>query len=141
MAKVYRLTDRIKLKVDDIEVTIGPLSIHQKTEVEAASSASGLLKAALTAMKYAIKDISGLEDADGNKYELAREEDGSLSEETLNDLFNLSSSYKLSAISLQLLNSIPDEFMDINTGKKLDGVEFIVDKDQKGKKKTVVSDF
>lgn len=141
MTKVYRLSDRIKLKVDDIEVVIGPLSIHQKTEVEAASSASGLLKAALTSMKYAIKDIKGLVDADGNPYELAKEEDGSLSEDTLNDLFNLPMSYKLSAISLQLLNSIPDEFLDVNTGKKLEGVEFIIDKDQKGKKKEVVSGF
>ena len=141
MAKVYRLSDRIRLKVDDIEVVIGPLSIHQKSEVEAVSSASGLLKATLVAMKYAIKDVKGLVDMNNQPYELKRNEDGSLSDESLDDLFNLEMSFKLSSIALQLINTIPSEFVDINTGKKLEGVEFILDKGQDEKKSKVVPGF
>ena len=139
MAKIYRLSDRIKLKVDDLEVTIGPLSIHQKAAVEGVASSSSLIKASIEAMKYAIKDIKGLTDKDGKPYSLQRDEAGDLTEDTLNDLFNLENSYKLVAISLNLVNSIPDEFIDVNTGKPLEGVEFVVDGDKKGKKKKVAS--
>jgi len=135
MAKIYRLSDRIKLNVDDLEVTIGPLSIHQKACVEEVAASSSLIKASIEAMKYAIKDIKGLSDKDGNEYELQRDENGDLSEETLNDLFNLENSYKLVAISLNLVNSIPDEFIDVNTGQPLEGVEFVIEGEKKGKKK------
>ena len=138
MAKIYRLSDRINLKVDDLEIVIGPLSIHQKASVEEVNASSGLIKASIEAMKYAIKDIKGLQDSEGNDYELQREEDGSLAEETLNDLFNLENSYKLIAISLNLLNNVPDEFIDVNTGRPLEGVEFIVDKKAKPEKKNKV---
>jgi hypothetical protein len=139
MAKIYRMSDRIKLKVDDLEVTIGPLSIHQKASVEEIASSASLIKASLEAMKYAIKDIKGLEDKDGKEYKIERDEEGYLTEDALNDIFNLENSYKLVAISLNLVNSIPDEFIDVNTGKPIEGVEFVIDEGKKGKKKKVVS--
>lgn len=140
MAKIYRMSDRIKLKVDDITVIIGPLSIHQKASIEEVATSSGLLKATMEAMRYAIKDIQGLSDSDGNEYKPKRDDSGYLTEEALDDIFNLEYSYKLSAICLNLLNNIPDEFMDPNTGKKLEGVEFIIDKESKsGKKQVAVS--
>lgn len=140
MAKIYRLSDRVKLKVDDLEVMIGPLSIHQKSAIEEAAKSSGLLKASLLAMKFGIKDVSGLVDKDGKSYEIKRDEQGNIADEVLEDLFNIENSYKLIAISLNLLNSIPSEFIDVNTGKKLEGVEFVQDKkESEGKKKKVVA--
>lgn len=140
MAKIYRLSDRIKLKVDDLVVTIGPLSIHQKSSVEGLASSAGVLKASLLAMKYGIEDISGLIDKDGLEYKLPLDENGNLTDEAIDDLFNMESSYKLVAIALNLINNIPNEFIDINTGKKLEGVEFIVEnKDSSEKKIQVVS--
>lgn len=133
------MSDRIRLKIDDLEVTIGPLSIHQKAAVEEVSASSGLLKATMEAMKYAIKDIKGLTAPDGTAYELQRDDEGHLTEDALNDLFNLEQSYRLSSVCLNLINNIPDEFVDLNTGKKLEGVEFIVDKEKKGKKSKAVS--
>lgn len=134
MAKIYRMSDRIRLKIDDIEVVIGPLSIHQKAAIEEVSASSGLLKATMEAMRYAIKDVNGLKTADGSNYQLQRDDEGYISEESLNDLFNIEQSYRLSTVCLNLINNIPDEFVDLNTGKKLEGVEFVVDKDAKGKK-------
>lgn len=139
MAKIYRLSDRINLKIDDLTVTIGPLSIHQKQAVEEANASSGLLKATMEAMKYGIKDIRGLTTADGGEYTLERDENGDITEGCLNDLFNIEQSYRLSAVCLNLINNIPDEFIDLNTGKKLEGVDFVVDKESKGKKQKAVS--
>jgi len=139
MAKIYRMSDRIPVKIHDLKVVIGPLDIHQKMSVEEAAASSGLLKATIQAMKYAIKDIEGLIDKDGNEYELNRDPDGSLTDECLNDLFNIEHSYALSSVCLNLLTNIPDEFMDPNTGEKLDGVEFVVDKGGKGKKPKATS--
>lgn len=139
MAKIYRMSDRIKLKIDDLVVTIGPLSIHQKAAVEEVSASSGLLKATMEAMKYAIKDIEGLTTADGSPYSLERDDDGNLTEGCLDDLFNIEQSYRISSVCLNLINNIPDEFIDLNTGKKLEGVEFVVDKESKRKKRKAVS--
>lgn len=142
MAKIYRLTDRIKVKVDDIIITISPLSIQQKSEVEAEGASGGsaaLLKASLKALKYAIKDIEGLENAEGSAYKLEFDPDGSLSDACLDDLFNVQQSLKLITIALNLVNNIPDEFYDPVTGVPLDGVSFVKSKEPARKKSKVVS--
>lgn len=133
------MSDRIRLKIDDLEVVIGPLSIHQKASVEEVSASSGLLKATMEAMKYAIKDVKGLTTESGEPYTLERDDSGYLTEGCLDDLFNIEQSYRLSTVCLNLINNIPDEFIDLNTGKKLEGVEFIVDAESKGKKQKAVS--
>lgn len=140
MAKIYRLSDRIKLKIDDLIVIISPLSIHQKASVEEVASSAGLIKGTIEAIRYSVKDISGLKDSEGNDYELQYDENGNLSDESLNDLFNIEQSFKLSAVALNLVNSVPEVFSDPNTGKPLQGVEFIQSEEKAPrKKKRVVS--
>jgi len=138
MSKIYRMSDRIRLKVDDLEIKIAPLSIHQKAEVEEAASkgtSSALLKATTSAISYALRDVKGLVDASGNPYELEWDESGKLTEDCISELFNLKASEKLSTIALSLINGIPDEFTSPITGEKLEGVEFIVEgKPSTGKK-------
>ncbi len=88
MAKIYRLSDKIRLAVDDLTITISPLSIHQKAAIEDAArdgSAKGLMQASALAIKYAVKSIDGLEDSDGKPYGLNFDEDGTLSEDIVND--------------------------------------------------------
>jgi len=138
MAKIYRTTDRISLKVDDLTITVSPLSIHQKTAVEELASnggSSSAIKAAVCAMKFAIKSVSGLEGPDGSPYQLEFDTDGTLADSVVDDLFNTKTSFKLMSICLNLINSIPDEFYDPNTGKRLEGVEFIADKEKPSRKK------
>lgn len=142
MAKIYRVTDRIPVKVDDIVVTISPLTIQQKSEVEAIGASGGsaaLLNASLKALKYAIKDISGLENADGSGYKLEFDPDGSLSDACLDDIYNIQQSLKLITISLNLVNNIPDEFYDPVTGVPLEGVSFVKGKNVTRKKQKVAS--
>ena len=130
MAKIYRTTDRIPLKVGELKITISPLSIHQKAAVEDAvdGSSSGFLKAATRAIKFAVKSVEGLEDSSGDGYNLEFDMNGELTDACVDDLFNIEESPKLAAIALNLINNIPDQFYDATTGLPLEGVEFITDK-------------
>lgn len=123
MARIYRTTDRIKLKIDDIIVTISPLSASQKAEINtyhmdfAKGNIESATNAVVTAMKYAIKDIEGVEDADGKPYEL--EFDGDyLSDDCVSDLLNLELNGKLQTVACSLANGVPNDF-------DLEGVEFV----------------
>jgi hypothetical protein len=127
-----------------MEVVVSPLTIHQKASVEEAAQGGGssnLLKAALRALKYSVKSVSGLELQDGSQYELQFDEDGTLKDSCIDDLLNIQQSTKLISVALNLVNSVPEKFYDLSTGKVLDGVSFIQDKDRapKAKKSKVVS--
>lgn len=133
MSKIYRISDRIRLKVDDIEVAISPLSFNQKMNVQAevlkGDSMSAMRGAAL-AIKYALKEISGLKCSDGDQYELEFSDDV-LSDRCLDDLFNLRVSEKLALVSLNLLQGVPDEFVDPNSGQAIEGVSMVEEASEK----------
>ena len=135
MAKIYKISDRIKVKVGGLTVKIGPLTFDQKAEIQALATSGDFkksLQSAKLSVKYSVKDIDGLEDAEGNKYELSTDEEG-LSEDCLNELFNLEESEKLSMMSLGLLQGIPKQFTNPFTGEPLEGVKIV--KESAGKKK------
>lgn len=138
MARIYRTTDRIQVKIDDITVTISPLTYEQKAEINSlmAGYVNGDIKAVTkgmaTAVKYAVKSVDGLEDADGEPYQVEAEESG-LSDDCVNDLLNLEMTEKLTNVCLTLLHGAPTEFVD-NDGKPLKGVE-IVNKGKSTKKR------
>lgn len=128
MAKIYRTTDRIKVDVEGLELTLRPLSIHQKMLIDESSSKSGdraLLKAALNSVKYSLVDLKGAEDTSGNPYVLEFDSDGGLTESCLDDLFNMPISVKLTAVCLNLLNGVSDDFVDPTTGNQIAGVKVL----------------
>lgn len=131
MAKIYRKSDRIKLKIGEVTVDVAPLSFHEKTEIQMAIHESaksgdtmGIIKAAFLCVKYAVKGISGVENADGSSYEVQMEND-ILTDECVNDLFSLEESDKLSMVCLNLLQGKYDEFKDPNTGERIKGVSLL----------------
>lgn len=136
MATIYRTSDRIKVKIDDIVLTLAPLNYHQKSRVQnliLEKGQMGALDSTKLAVKYALKDIEGVETLDGAKYKLEFGEDG-LSDECLDDLFNLEQTMKLSSICMSLLNGVPKEFIDPMTNKPMEGVSYYKEKKGKGKK-------
>lgn len=139
MAKIYPMDEKIRLAVDDLEIAITPLSLSQKAEItDIAGSqldAKSLMLASAKAVQYALKDIKGLKKPNGNEYRLKLDERGYVDESAIDDLFNIKVSDKLSAVCLSLLNNIPDEFYDVATGQKLEGVEFITEEKPSRKKK------
>ncbi len=139
MMKILKNTDRVKIDIGDVTISISPLSFNQKTEIqkymiEAASGKieSGM-KGAKLAIQYAVKSIDGVEDVDGNKYELELDND-ILTDECIEELLNSEINNELSLICINLLSGIPKEFIDPATNKPLEGVSIKKQKPKKNKK-------
>jgi uncharacterized protein YfkK (UPF0435 family) len=130
MARIYRKTDRIAVKIDDISIKLAPLSIHQKVEIQNAmvlgrinGDLSEQMRGIALSLKYSVKGVEGLQDSDGNPYQLKFEGEN-LSDESVDDLMNIEISKKLTLVCAGILNGIPDEFSD-QYGNKIEGVELI----------------
>jgi hypothetical protein len=131
MARIYRTTDKIPVKIDDILIKISPLTVDHKAEIQSIlltaqlkKDVAGLIKGNKLAMKYAVKSMEGVEDSDGNAYKLEFDENNNLTDQCLDDLFNLEVTNKIVMVCANLLKKIPDEFTDTD-GNKLEGVEII----------------
>jgi hypothetical protein len=133
MAKIMKMSDRIKLKIGEIEVVIAPLSFSRKQDFASCTKIVGgkeeydLGKAQYLYMKYSIKDIKGLENYDGSKYELqfSDESKSELTDECVDELMNIEIKQTLMNAMWQLLNGI-QELKDPMTGEKLEGVNLEV---------------
>lgn len=131
MARIYRRSDRIKVKIDDIQVELAPLSVDQKAEIQqlmftgrTRGDIQSATKGMQLSLKYAVKSVSGVEDSDGNAYALSFDDQGNLQDSCVDDLLNLEVTEKLSLCCATLARGIPAEFTD-NFGKKLEGVEIV----------------
>jgi hypothetical protein len=136
MAKIYRATDVIPLNIDGLVVNISPLTFEQKMNIQAELLKGGsqsAMQAAALAVKYAVKSVKGVENLDGSEY-LVKLENNRLTDESWDDLQNIEQAQKLITVCLNLINGIPKEFVDPNTGKPITGVS-IVKEQNKGKKK------
>jgi len=138
--KIFRSTDRLEVKIDDVTVFLAPLTFEQKSEVHGlmlkaseGDTQAGLLGARL-AVKYAVKDIKGVEDYEGNTYKLDLK-DNVLSEECLQDLVNSEISEKLQITSCTLLTGIPTKILDPITNLPIEGVKIIKNSKRVQKKK------
>lgn len=130
MAKIYRTTDRIKVKIGEIVVTIAPLSLHDKTEATKliASGTSrkdyGVTHEGLIyLLKCALKDVSGFETSDNQPYKL-QFEDGKVTDDCISDLFNHEVHEKLVMLCTSLVRGISNKLVD-HEGKEIEGVEFL----------------
>lgn len=122
--KIYKTSDRIKVKIDDISIKIAPLSYETKCEIQANlinGDTLGIVKAAKLSIQHGVKEIEGVENADGSAYEL-QFENGALTEECVDDLLNIDQDNKLSFVCTKLLEGIPTSFVDPQTGKKIEGI-------------------
>lgn len=130
MAKILRRSDRLTVKIDDVTVKLAPLSIHQKVEIQTAmhngrskADLGELTRGVVLSLRYGVKGIDGVQDADGNAYALAFEGDA-LTEQCADDLMNLEITQKLSMVCAGMLNGIPSDFTDLY-GNPIDGVELV----------------
>lgn len=131
MAKILKLSDRIPVTIEDVTLKLAPLCYQHKMEIQqymieaATGNMQSAMKGAALAIKYSVKDITGVEDYSGNKFELSFEENGSLSEECVDNLLNLSLNNKMIAVCASLLNGLPEEEMKHPvTGEKMEGITF-----------------
>lgn len=133
MARIYKVTDRITVKIHDITIEISPLTFEQKSVCQALIIGGDHMKAAFYALQSSLKSIKGIENADGSNYELAMQ-DGKVTAECVDDLLNLSESTEMQFVALSLLQGVPKEFVDPSTGKPMKGVSFVNEPVKKSKK-------
>lgn len=130
MARIYRRTDRIVVKIDDITVKLAPLTLHQKTEIQQTMIKSRTsmdireaTRGIALSIQCSLKGLEGVEDMDGNPYKLQFEDD-LLTEACVDDLMNLELTKKLTMVCASMVNGIPKEFAD-NNGVPIEGVEIV----------------
>lgn len=127
MARIYKCTDKIPLKIHDLKVKISPLTFDQKNTCQGMIMSGNQMSAAFHALQCSLKELDGIENGDGSKYELEFE-DGIVAKACMDDLLNLSESQDMQLVAISLINGIPKEFNNPVTGGKLEGVEFIKEK-------------
>lgn len=127
MARIYKCTDKIPVKIHDLSVKISPLTFEQKSLCQSLILTGKQMDAAFYALQCSLKELSGVENADGSEYKL-QIEDGIISKDCMNDLLNLEESSDMQLVAISLLNGIPKEFTNPITGGKLEGVEFLKEK-------------
>lgn len=129
--KIYRLSDRVSVKIGELVFKLAPLSFTQKAEIldckkiVAGEEILDRIGATKLAIKYSLKDVEGLEDIDGNKYELDKDDSGNLSDSCIDELLNVEVAPSLITTCFNFLNGVPSHIVDPETGKKLKGVEII----------------
>lgn len=122
MAKIVRPRDKIKLKLDDIVLVFSPLTVDQKADIQEdlvpgqmkmdrRKTLSGVRKF----LKCSLKEVQGVECLDGSPYKLVFV-DGHVSDECVDDLYNLSISTKLEQICTSLSLGVRDN---------IEGVELV----------------
>lgn len=128
---IYRNTDRIKVKIGELVFMLAPLSFEQKSEISALSSkieqgelvTNGML-VYYKSIQFSLKDIEGLVDSDGNKYELQFNERG-ITTECMDELFNMEFSHQLMVSAYNMVAQIPTKIIDPATGQEMEGVEIV----------------
>jgi hypothetical protein len=130
MAKIYKRSDRIKVNIGDVTVVIAPLSVHDKTEAQRIIANGSInqdyaltQQGLILLLKCSVKEIIGLEDSNGEPYKLQFEGDR-LTDDCIDDLFNIQLHEKLIMICTSLVRGIPSEFKD-EKGNKIEGVEIV----------------
>jgi hypothetical protein len=130
MARIYKRTDRIAVRIDDIIVKLAPLTVDQKTEIQMLMSKGAINRdvkamsdASALAVQYGVKGVEGLQDSDGNEYKLEFDGDR-LKQSCVDDLLNLELKEKLTLVCSSMVNGVPTQFTD-EEKKAIEGVEIV----------------
>lgn len=120
--KIFKTTDKIPFSIGDVKIWISPMSFGHKVEIQSTTKLKGGVevsdgfKVALLTLKYSVKEIEGVSNADGTPYQLEFEEDGkSLTDDCVNELFQLEHSPKV----IRACNS----FHEAQTNEAIKGLE------------------
>lgn len=112
---IVRMSDRVPVKVGGIKFWVSPLSVAQKAALlefkiqKGGEEVIDTTKRMFHAIKYAVKGAEGLKRPDDSDYSLEFDEDGTLKDETVEELFNLSQSGKLSVFCYGLMNGFKQD--------------------------------
>lgn len=128
--KVFKTSDRIPVKIGDAVFYLAPMSQEQKLDLmtcmskEGSSQIDNLTKTSFLVMKYTIKDVKGIEYADGSPYKLEMDDKG-LTDACISELMNTEISINLILACQSFIKGVPKEILDPQTNEKLKDVEIL----------------
>lgn len=121
MAKIYKLSDRKKIQIDDITISVAPLSLDNKskamamlTEGQKTQNIVLLNEAIYYVVQCSLKSLEGVTDSNDEQYKLAFDTEGILTKECLQDLTNMDLTQKLLTVCGQLLTDYSKDNYDID---------------------------
>lgn len=132
--KIYRMTDRIPLKIGDVTFKLGPMSAEQKMDISGCyktvegESVADVGAATMKVLKYSVKDVEGIEyGAGGGEYKVSFVNgcDAELTDDCVGELLTLEQKSQLVTACFAFVNEIPKQVNDPITNKKLKGVEIL----------------
>lgn len=113
--KIFRMTDRIPVKIGELTVWFGPLTYDQKAEINGlVQMRSGEEKVdgyrlAFLSLKYGVKGVDGVKDSEDKPYQVEFEESGmALTDDCTMDLIGLGDSQKVIMAVTRLVNEIKE---------------------------------
>lgn len=90
--KILRLKDRVKVKLEELEFKVAPISYQNQVEIDgckkivAGEEVDDFGKKVFLMLKYGLKDITGLELHNGKPYKVTLDDDGNISDECINEI-------------------------------------------------------
>lgn len=131
---IYKISDRIPVEVGGLKFWLSPLTYAQRIEIaDATKMQSGVEIAdtrliAFLSIKFSVKEVEGLKNADGSDYILSVDSNGSLSDECVSDLMNLDLCPKIVSAASALMREIKEHEIE---GVKID-LKGVKDSKKKG---------
>lgn len=129
MAKIYKQSDRRTIKIQDITVSIAPMTLDQRqkystymSEAAKTQNLSIATEAVYYSIRCGIKNIEGVEDSNGEAYRLEFDSQGLLTEACLQDLLTLEQADSLQKLCMTMIQDFAKETFDI------EGVEVVAKK-------------
>lgn len=128
---VYKTTDRIRIKIGELEFKLAPLTFDQKRQcsqssrVESGKLIEDGLMTAYKSLHFSVKEVKGLINPDGTEYKLSFDDNNNITQDCIDDLFNFEFSERLMIACYNLVSGIPKVIIDPVTGKPIEGVEIV----------------
>ncbi len=127
MTTIYLPGDKVPLKIDDLTVYVHQLTMAQRAAIieklSEKDNPQASLEATKLALKYGVREITGVERTDGSPFSVVLHE-GSLSDDSVEALLYLPCTGKIQLACFALLAGISNPLVDA-AGKPIPGVEVI----------------
>ena len=120
---VYKVTDRIPVKIGEITFWVSPLTFSQRNELASYAQMKGgvenidNMKVVMSVLKFSLKQVDGLTCADGSPYVLELGQDGCATDDAIGEIMGISGADKLITAASMLAGQIKEH--DIK-GVKID---------------------
>lgn len=142
MLKIFKPTDRIELKIDEVTFSLRPLTYEERMEIvghdvmKSGEIHEDMSHKMYTVLKKCVKGIKGIQYADGSEYELEFDE-GELAGSCVSDLMGSEMAPKILLSAAAYLNGVSNgKLIHPATGEIINGVEFKYSKKKVSRKTT-----